>query len=313
MRWQLFDAGKVRIIGVARPEDHHQRSRRVARAIAELTLPEGNGLRSFLEFLGTPAVALLLAVIVAAATFAIVPETKQAVVYRFEQPRRIVNGYRPGETLGESGAGLIARIPFIDRIVWVDKRVLDLDLENTQVLSTDQLRMNVDAFARFRVVDPRRMLATAGSEEGVANQLRPIFGSALRNELGKRRFSELLSPERGEVMDAIQVRLDRIARQYGVQIVDVRIKEAELPQGTPLESALRRMQTARQQEAGERLRADYERAQLSPTVTMRWRPRVDGAARAAPDLPSGAPTLEARVLDQLGLAEYFAMEAYVVA
>lgn len=194
-------------------------------------------------------VALLLAVIVAAATFAIVPETKQAVVYRFEQPRRIVNGYRPGETLGESGAGLIARIPFIDRIVWVDKRVLDLDLENTQVLSTDQLRMNVDAFARFRVVDPRRMLATAGSEEGVANQLRPIFGSALRNELGKRRFSELLSPERGEVMDAIQVRLDRIARQYGVQIVDVRIKEAELPQGTPLESALRRMQTARQQEA----------------------------------------------------------------
>lgn len=77
-------------------------------------------------------VALLLAVIVAAATFAIVPETKQAVVYRFEQPRRIVNGYRPGETLGESGAGLIARIPFIDRIVWVDKRVLDLDLENTR-------------------------------------------------------------------------------------------------------------------------------------------------------------------------------------
>jgi membrane protease subunit HflC len=194
-------------------------------------------------------VAVLIAVIVAAATFAIVPETKQAVIYRFEQPRRIVNGYRPGEQVGESGAGLIARIPFIDRIVWVDKRVLDLDLENTQVLSTDQLRMNVDAFARFRVIDPRRMLATAGSEEGVANQLRPIFGSALRNELGKRRFSELLSPERGQVMDAIQVRLDRIARQYGVQIVDVRIKEAELPQGTPLESALRRMQTARQQEA----------------------------------------------------------------
>lgn len=194
-------------------------------------------------------VALLIAVIIAASTFSIVPETRQAVIYRFEQPRRVVNGYRPGEELGDSGAGLIARIPFVDRIVWVDKRVLDLDLEKTQVLSTDQLRMNVDAFARFRVIDPRRMLATAGSVDGVINQLRPIFGSALRNELGKRRSSELLSPERGQVMDAIQVRLDRIARQYGVQIVDVRIKEAELPPGTPLQSALARMQTARQQEA----------------------------------------------------------------
>ncbi|WP_322964283.1 protease modulator HflC [Sphingomonas fuzhouensis] len=194
-------------------------------------------------------VALLVAVILAAATFAIVPETRQAVIYRFGQPIGIVNSYRPGETLGDSGAGLIARIPFVDRIVWVDKRVLDLDLEKTQVLSSDQRRVNVDAFARFRIVDPRRMLATAGSEEGVINQLRPIFGSALRNELGKRRFAELLSPERGQIMDAIQRRLNRIASQYGVQIVDVRIKEAELPTGTPLQSALARMQTARQQEA----------------------------------------------------------------
>jgi len=194
-------------------------------------------------------VALLVAVILAAATFAIVPETKQAVIYRFGQPREVINGYRPGEEPGNSGAGLIARIPFFDQIVWVDKRVLDLDLEKTQVLSTDQLRMNVDAFARFRVIDPRRMLATAGSVDGVVNQLRPIFGSALRNELGKRLSAELLSPERSQVMDAIQVQLDRIARQYGVQIVDVRIKEAELPTGTPLQSALARMQTARQQEA----------------------------------------------------------------
>ncbi len=195
------------------------------------------------------AVALLVAVILAAATFSVVRETQQAVIYRFGQPLAVINGYRPGEDIGHSGAGLIARIPFVDRIVWVDKRVLDLDLEKTQVLSTDQLRMNVDAFARFRVIDSRRMLATAGSEDGVINQLRPIFGSALRNELGKRRSSELLSPERGQVMDAIQMRLDRIARQYGVQIVDVRIKEAELPEGTPLDSALARMRTARQQEA----------------------------------------------------------------
>ena len=198
----------------------------------------------------TLGIAALLLVILAAATFAVVPETRQAVVYRLGQPIRVVNQYRPGERVGDTTeAGPLFRVPFIDRITWVDKRVLDLDLENTQVLSTDQLRLNVDAFARFRVVDPRLMLATAGSEEGVANQLRPLFGSTLRNELGKVPFTALLSPERGEVMDSIQTGLDRRARQYGVEIVDVRIKEAELPEGTPLESALRRMQTARQQEA----------------------------------------------------------------
>ncbi|KQU48167.1 protease modulator HflC [Sphingomonas sp. Leaf339] len=194
-------------------------------------------------------IAALLIVILAAATFAIVPETQQAVVYRLAQPIRVINRYQAGQAPGNSGAGLIARVPFIDRVTYVDKRTLDLDLENTPVLSTDQLRLNVDAFARFRVVDPRLMLATAGSEEGVVNQLRPLFGSTLRNELGKVRFAVLLTAERSEVMDAIQTGLDRRARQYGVEIVDVRIKQAELPEGTPLESALRRMQTARQQEA----------------------------------------------------------------
>jgi membrane protease subunit HflC len=194
-------------------------------------------------------VAALVLMILAAATFAIVPEQQQAVVYRLEQPYRDVNRYQPGERLGATGAGLIARIPFIDRITYVDKRVLDLDLENTPVLSTDQQRLNVDAFARFRVVDPRLMIATAGSEDGVANQLRPLFGSTLRNELGKVRLTELLSAERSQVMDAIQRGLDLRARRYGVQIVDVRIKQAELPTGTPLASTLARMQTARQQEA----------------------------------------------------------------
>jgi membrane protease subunit HflC len=194
-------------------------------------------------------IGALLAVILMAATFAIVPETQQGVILRFEQPIRTINAYNPGQPFGRTGAGLIARLPFLDRIVWVDKRVLDLDLDNTQVLSTDQLRLNVDAFARFRVVDPLRMVVTAGSEERVADQLRPILGSALRNELGRRRFDELLSPERGQLMDNIQAGLQRVASQYGVQVVDVRIKQAELPQGLPLDSALRRMQTARQQEA----------------------------------------------------------------
>ena len=195
------------------------------------------------------AIAALVLVILAAATFAIVPETQQAVILRFEQPVGTVNQWKPNQPFGRTGAGLIARIPFIDKIVWVDKRVLDLDLEDTPVLSTDQLRVNVDAFARFRIVDPLKTVVTAGGEQGVENQLRPIFGSALRNELGKRRFADLLSPERGQLMDNIQIGLQRQAAKYGVEIVDVRIKHADLPVGLPLDSALKRMQTQRQQQA----------------------------------------------------------------
>lgn len=196
--------------------------------------------------------ALVLA-IVAAATFAIVPETQQAVVLRLNNPVRLVNQWQPGQTIGNTGAGVIARVPFIDKIVWVDKRVLDADLDNTLVLSTDQLRLNVDAYARFRIVDPLKAVTSTGStsntEERVADQLRPLLGTALRNELGKVPFAVLLSPERGAVMDAIQNSLQGSARQYGAEIVDVRIKHADLPDGSPLDSALQRMRTARQQEA----------------------------------------------------------------
>lgn len=191
----------------------------------------------------------LLAVILAAATFAIVPETKQAVILRLQEPVNVVNEYRPGEVFGRTEAGVIARIPFIDRIVWVDKRVRDVEQPNQQVLSADQLRLEVDAYARFRVVDPLRMVTTAGSEQRVTDALRPLLGNAIRNELGRRPFAILLSPQRDQVMNNIQRELQRVASQYGVQMVDVRIRQAELPSGSPLESTLQRMRTARQQQA----------------------------------------------------------------
>jgi membrane protease subunit HflC len=192
------------------------------------------------------AIALLLLI---GSTVAIVPETKQGVVVRFGDPKAIINRYRANETFGKTGAGVILRWPFIDQIVWIDKRVLSVEMERQQVLSTDQLRLQVDAFARYRIVDPLRMYIAAGSEERVSDALRPILGSALRNELGKRPFAALLSPERGQVMQNIEAGLDRVARQYGAEIVDVRIKRADLPDGTPLESAFTRMRTAREQEA----------------------------------------------------------------
>ena len=204
------------------------------------------------QALRNPIVLIILAIvalILVASTLVIIPETKQAVIVRFGEPQRILNRYRPGETFGTSGAGLTAKLPFLEQTVWIDKRILSITMENQQVLSTDQLRLQVDAYARYRIIDPLQMYKAARTEENVSTQLQPILGSALRNELGRRPFAALLSPERGQMMDNIQNALNRVARQYGAQIVDVRIKRADLPDGTPLESAYERMRTARQQEA----------------------------------------------------------------
>ena len=196
--------------------------------------------------LGIIAVLLLILIV---STVSIVPETKQAVIVRFGQPERILNRYQPGEQYGAGGAGMALRLPFLEQIVWIDKRIQSITMENQQVLSADQQRLEVDAYARYRIVDPLRMYVSAQSAENVSRQLQPILSSALRNELGRQPFVTLLSPERGQVMENIQTALNRVARQYGAEIVDVRIKHADLPGGTPLDSAYERMRTARTQEA----------------------------------------------------------------
>jgi membrane protease subunit HflC len=204
----------------------------------------------------------IILLIVAGSTLAVVPETKQAVVISFGKPQYVVNAYQPGQDFGRTGAGLIAKWPFIENIVWIDKRVQSIALEKQQVLSTNQLRLQVDAFARYRIVDPLRMYITARTEQRVGDALQPILGSAIRNELGKRQFAALLSPERGQMMINIRNALNRVARQYGAEVIDVRIKRADLPEGTPLDSALQRMRTAREQEAVSIRAEGYKQAQI---------------------------------------------------
>lgn len=204
------------------------------------------------NFLRNPialVVAGLLLVVALLSSIVVVGETDQVVILRFQQPLPVINAYQKGEEFGRTHAGVYFRIPLIDRVVWVDKRVLDIDLDNQPVLSTDQLRLEVDAYARFRVVDPLKMVITIGSTDRLTQRLQPLFSSALRSELGKEPFAALLSAERGQVMDNIQANLQKLASQYGVEIVDVRIKHADLPAGSPLDSAYDRMRTARQQEA----------------------------------------------------------------
>jgi modulator of FtsH protease HflC len=178
----------------------------------------------------------------------IVPETKQAIISSYGKVERTVNPYRAKERFGETRAGLTFRIPFVEQIQFIDKRVLSVAMEQQEVPSTDQLRLQVDAFAMFRVTNPARMYRTIRTEDKLRDQLRAILGSSLRNELGKRKFDDLLSPERGQVMDDIQLSLNREAAKYGAQVIDVRIKRADLPKAT-LQSAFARMQSSRNQEA----------------------------------------------------------------
>lgn len=193
---------------------------------------------------GVIAVLVLLT-----STFAVVPEDKQALILRFGEIQGQKNVYVPKEDFGASGAGPLIRWPFVDTLVFIDKRILGVNMERQQVLSTDQQRLQVDAFARFRITNPVRMYTAIRTEERLTEQLKTILGSSLRNELGKRTFVTLLSAERGAVMNNIQIALNREARKYGAEVIDVRIKRADLPGGATLESAFNRMRTARQQEA----------------------------------------------------------------
>jgi membrane protease subunit HflC len=194
-------------------------------------------------------IALAVLVVAALSTMIVVPETQQAVIIRTGEPISVVNKFKPNQPYGQTGAGIWWRIPFFDRVEYIDKRVLSLDMQPQQVLSTDQLRLNVDAYARYRIIDPVKMVQTAGTVENVESQLAPILSSVVRQELGRRSFASLLTAERGTTMQNIRKLLDTQAREYGAQVIDVRIKRADLPDGTPLDSAFARMRTARQQEA----------------------------------------------------------------
>jgi modulator of FtsH protease HflC len=199
-------------------------------------------------------VALLIAL---ASSVVMVPETQQVVVVRLGEPVRVINQFRPRVPFGKTGAGISARVPFFEQLVKVDKRLLTFQMERQLVQSTDQLRLEVDAYARFRIIDPIKMVKTAGSTERVVAQLQPILSSVLRQELGKQTFQSLLTAERGAVMARIREGLDRQARDYGAQVIDVRIKSADLPAGA-LESAFASMQAARKKEA-DTIRAQGQR------------------------------------------------------
>ncbi|TRD11005.1 protease modulator HflC [Erythrobacter insulae] len=189
-------------------------------------------------------IAIALVIVGTLMSVYVVNEEEQVVVIRTGEPVYVAN--RPGS---DWGAGPYLRIPFIDTLRVVEKRVLDLEMTDEEVLSNDQQRLLVNAYARFRIVDPIRMVERAGTTDGVRVALEPILNSAVRQELGRRTFAAMLTAERGNALANVRANIDREARQYGAEVIDVQIKRTDLPEGRPLESAFQRMESDREREA----------------------------------------------------------------
>ena len=182
----------------------------------------------------------------------VVKEINQAIVLQFGDPKKIV--LKPG---------LNFKIPFIQNVVFLDKRILNLDTPPEEVIASDQKRLIVDAFARFKIVDPLKFYISVGNERVARSRLATIINSRLRNVLGKQELQTLLSKDRTKQMTLIQEGVNAEAQNFGINIVDVRIKRADLPQANS-EAIYRRMQTEREREAKE-FRA--KGAEMAVTIT----------------------------------------------
>ena len=181
-----------------------------------------------------------------------VKEINQAIVLQFGDPKKII-----------SQPGLQVKIPFIQNVVFIDRRILSLDPAPEEVIASDQKRLIVDAYARFKIVDPLKFYISVGDERVARSRLATIINSRLRGVLGKQSLATLLSEDRSKQMDIIQEDVNNEAQNFGIQIIDVRIKRADLPQANS-EAIYKRMQTEREREAKE-FRA--KGAEMAVTIT----------------------------------------------
>tara|TARA_B100001559_G_scaffold319588_1_gene329294 strand:+ start:207 stop:1082 length:876 start_codon:yes stop_codon:yes gene_type:complete len=183
--------------------------------------------------------AILLVGVVIFQSLFIVQEISQAIVLQFGDPKKIV-----------TKAGLNFKLPFIQNVVYLDKRILNLDNDPEEVIAADQKRLIVDAFARFKIVDPLKFYISVGNERVARSRLSTIINSRIRGVLGTQELATLLSTDRARQMQIIQSQVNEEAKNFGINIVDVRIKRADLPPANS-EAIYKRMQTEREREAKE--------------------------------------------------------------
>jgi membrane protease subunit HflC len=203
-----------------------------------------------LNVVGGVIVVLIIAALVLAysSLFTVYP-TQQALVLRLGKPQEVVT--KPG---------LHVKAPFIDTVIYIDKRILDLESPPQEVIASDQKRLVVDAFARYRIHDALRFYQTLGSKTAADSQLAILLNSALRRVLGGATFIQVVRDERADLMARIRGLIDTEAANYGIEVVDARIRRADLPEQNS-QAVYKRMQTARQREAAEYRAEGNQRAQ----------------------------------------------------
>lgn len=200
------------------------------------------------------AVALVL-IFVAFNTFFVVEQREQALITQFGDPVRTVQE-----------PGLAVKIPFVQTVTFFNKRLLELDAPPEEVIASDRRRIVVDAFARYRIVNPLRYYQSVRTDAVARQRLASILSSSLRGVLGKKSFAALLSAERPQLMQSIRDQIKVQALGLGIEIKDVRIRRADLPKEN-LESVFGRMQTERQREAaGIRASGDEEATRIKSTA-----------------------------------------------
>jgi len=194
-------------------------------------------MRNPLSGLALVVVAIVALIVVFGAFFTVDP-TEQALVLRFGQPVRDLIG----------APGLYAKWPFIDSVIYIDKRILDLDETRQEVLVADNQRLEVDAFVRYKIADPLRFYQSVGSIAGANAQLGGMLNSALRRTLSEASITDIVRDKREALMGDIRDQVKVGAERFGLSVVDVRIKRADLPPENS-EAVFHRMQTERQQRA----------------------------------------------------------------
>ena len=180
-----------------------------------------------------------------------VNEIQQAIILQFGDPKRVI-----------LKAGLNYKIPCVQNVVLLDKRILNLDAPSEEMIASDQKRLIVDAFARFKIKDPLKFYISVGNERVARSRLSTIINARIRGVLGKEELAALVSKDRSRLMDKITKDVNGEAEKLGIEIIDVRIKRADLPAANS-EAIYRRMQTERLREAKE-FRA--EGAEIAQTI-----------------------------------------------
>jgi membrane protease subunit HflC len=199
---------------------------------------------------GVIAVVLIVLLIIAYMSMFTVHQTRQAIVVRLGQPVRVI-----------TEAGLNFKIPLFESVIYVDKRILDLEVHRgEEVIASDQKRLVVDAFARYKIVDPLMFYQTVSNIEGANSRLATLLNSALRRVLGENSLTRVVRDDRAGLMGQVRDQLEAEAKAFGIEVVDVRIRRADLPEQNS-QAVYQRMQTERQQEAAQFRAQGSQRAQ----------------------------------------------------